>query len=55
MGLIVGQSDIKTLFLQKWTTEYVPAIISYGEASTRKSVSRQLEGYVETGWFLFYM
>ncbi len=51
MGLIVGQADVKTRFLQKWSN-YVPAILSYGETSTKKSVSRHLAGLEETGKFL---
>ena len=48
MGLIVGIADVKTCFLQKWLSEYVPAIISYGERSRKKSISCHLDDLDET-------
>lgn len=49
MGLIIGKADVKSHFLQTWTIEYVPAIISYAGTSTKKGISLQLEDLKETG------
>lgn len=31
IGLIVGDSEVKANFLEKWSTKFAPAILSYGE------------------------
>lgn len=38
MGLINGNNDIKAKFIHEWSSKYVPAILSYAENSSRKSV-----------------
>lgn len=49
MGLIFGNLHVKTHFLSQWSTKYVPAILSYGEKSAKKSVARQLTDMDEAG------
>ena len=41
MTLIFGEVDLKTQFHIRWTTKYVPAILRYGEKST-KNTAKQL-------------
>ena len=49
LGLIFGKSDIKSQFVTRWSMEYVPAIITYGQKSTKKSISSQMEELDDTG------
>ena len=49
LGLIFGKSDIKSQFLTRWSMEYVPAVIAYGQKSTKRSISSQIENLDETG------
>ena len=37
MDMIIGQSNVKETFIHEWT-RYVPAIILYGQKSSRKSI-----------------
>lgn len=49
MGLINGNDDIKAAFLQNWITKYIPAIISYGQSSSKKNVRDCLKNLDVTG------
>ena len=49
LGMIFGKSDIKSQFLTRWGMEYVPAIITYGQKSTKKSISSHMEDLDDTG------
>lgn len=40
LGLVVTDSDVKGNFLNRWSSKYVPAILSYGEKSTKKSITK---------------
>ena len=37
MSLIVDRKDVKTSFINEWS-KFVPAIIAYGQKSTKKSI-----------------
>ena len=39
LGLILGKSDAKPMFITEWNTNNVPAIISYGEKLRKPGVS----------------
>ena len=38
IGFILGCSDIKAKFMSRWTSKYVPAILSYAEKHSKKNV-----------------
>lgn len=50
MGLIFGKSDIRSIFLTRWSMEYVPAVITYGQKSTKRNISSHIEHMDEAGW-----
>ena len=38
MGLINGRIDTKDNFLKNWASQYVPAILSYGQNSSKRNI-----------------
>ena len=42
MTSIFGEADLKTQFHICWTTKFMPAILQYGEKSTKKNTAKQL-------------
>ena len=42
-GLILGRSNPKQDFTSEWCTKYAPAIIAYGEKSTKRVVREILQ------------
>ncbi len=38
MGLINGRIDTKANFLKNWASQYVPAILSYGQNSSKRNI-----------------
>ena len=53
MSLIVERPDVTASFMKEWT-KFVPAIISYGEKSTKKSIEDLLVSLKDKG-VLVYM
>lgn len=50
-----GEADLKTHFHIRWTTKFVPAILRYGEKSTKKNIAKQLAELDEGGKILNYV
>lgn len=48
LGLVVTDSDVKGNFLNRWSSKYVPAILSYGEKSTKKSITKIMKDLDKT-------
>ena len=46
---------MKTQFHIRWTTKFVPAILRYGEKSTKENVAKQLAELDKGGKMLNYM
>ena len=49
MVLIFGEADLRKQFQFRWMTKYVPAILQYGEKSTKRNVVKQLAELDRTG------
>lgn len=49
MGLINGRNDTKAKFLKDWISAYVPAILSYGENSSKKGIFSHFRDMDVTG------
>ena len=52
IGLIVGKKDIRTAFETTWTTTYVPALLKYGQRSTKKALTDIYTKLVESGMYI---
>ena len=39
LGLILGKSDAKQMFISEWSTKFVQAIISYGEKLGKPAIT----------------
>ena len=48
-GLILGRSNAKQAFISEWCTKYIPAIISYGERTTKCAIREILEELYAAG------
>lgn len=53
MGLVNGKNDTKANFLKDWISNYVPAILSYGENSSRKGVFSHFNDMDVTGMYIY--
>ena len=51
MCLIVDRKDVKTSFIREWE-KFIPAIISYGQRSTKKSIVDILSSLDTMGKFI---
>lgn len=51
-GLILGRSNAKQDFTSEWCTKYAPAIISYGEKSTKRAIREILQRLNSAGKYL---
>ena len=51
MSLIVERPDVKAAFTREWA-KFVPAIISYGEKSTKKSIQELLISLKDKGSYI---
>ena len=49
LDLVFAKSDIKSQFLTRCSMEFVPSIITYGQKSTKKSISSHMENLDDTG------
>ena len=49
MAMISEKPNVKGLFVQQWT-KFIPAIIEYGEKSSRKNIHLILADLDDTGW-----
>ena len=49
LGLILGKSDAKQMFVSEWSTKFVPAIISYGEKLGKTAITDIIKAMKTSG------
>ena len=49
LGLILGKSDAKQMFIAEWGTKFVPAIISYGEKLGKPAITEIISAMKTSG------
>ena len=49
MAMISEKPNVKGFFVRQWT-KFIPAIIEYGEKSSRKNIQVILADLDDTGW-----
>ena len=51
MGLVANRTEVKSSFIQEWM-KFVPAIIAYGQNSTKKNIKTVLSSLDIMGMYL---